>query len=110
MTLTVLRDGIRHAHALTKKTVTIGRGSGNDINVSDDPNVSRQHSVVMWRRGDWYYSNRKSGAVTRIDGRVRRGFFLHKLEGVTELQVGDVIMIFHSSAQQDIADFIKTDL
>jgi hypothetical protein len=110
MTLTVLRDGIRHAHALTKKTVTIGRGSGNDINVSDDPNVSRQHSVVMWRRGDWYYSNRKGGAVTRIDGRVRRGFLLHRLEGVSELQVGDVIMIFHSSAQQDIADFIKTDL
>lgn len=110
MTLTVLRDGIRHAHALTKKTVTIGRGSGNDINVSDDPNVSRQHGVVMWRRGDWYYSNRKGGAVTRIDGRVRRGFFLHRFEGVTELQVGDVIMIFHSSAQQDIADFIKTDL
>lgn len=110
MTLTVLRDGIRHAHALTKKTVTIGRGSGNDIHISDDPNVSRQHGAVMWRRGGWFYSNRKGSAVTRIDGRLRRGFFLHRLEGVTELQVGDVIMIFHSSAQQDIADFIKTDL
>lgn len=110
MTLTVLRDGVRHAHALTKKTVTIGRGSGNDVNVSDDPNISRQHGVIMWRRGDWYYSNRKGNAVARIDGRLRRGFFLHRLEGVTELQIGDVIMIFHSSAQQDIADFIKTDL
>ncbi|MBK8135687.1 MAG: VWA domain-containing protein [Chloroflexi bacterium] len=110
MTLTVLRDGVRHAHALTKKTVTIGRGSGNDVNVSDDPNVSRQHGVIMWRRGDWYYSNRKGNATARIDGQVRRGFFLHRLDGVTELQIGDVIMIFHSSAQQDIADFIKTDL
>lgn len=110
MTLTVLRDGVRHAHALTKKTVTIGRGSTNDINVSDDANVSRQHSVIMWRRGDWYYAHRKGNAVTRIDGKLRRGFFMHKLEGVTELQLGDVVMIFHSSAQQDIADFIKTDL
>lgn len=110
MTLTVLRDGVRQAHPLTKKTVTIGRGSSNDINISDDANVSRQHGAILWRKGEWWYSNRKSNALTRIDGKARRGFYLHRLDGVTEFQIGDVVMIFHSSAQQDIADFIKTDL
>ncbi|NOG48548.1 MAG: FHA domain-containing protein [Chloroflexi bacterium] len=110
MTLTVLRDGVRQAHPLTKKTVTIGRGSSNDINISDDANVSRQHGAILWRKGEWWYSDRKSNALTRIDGKARRGFYLHRLDGVTEFQIGDVVMIFHSSAQQDIADFIKTDL
>lgn len=110
MTLTVLRDGVRQSHPITKKTVTIGRGSSNDINISDDANVSRQHGAILWRKGEWWYSNRKANALTRIDGKPRRGFYLHRLDGVTEFQIGDVVMIFHSSAQQDIADFIKTDL
>ena len=105
---TVLRDGIRHAHALTRKTVTMA-AAPQRYQCKRRPNVSRQHGVVMWRRGDGITPTEKR-CVTRIDGCVRRGFFLQRLDGVTELQVGDVIMIFHSSAQQDIADFIKTDL
>jgi Mg-chelatase subunit ChlD len=110
MTLTVYRGGVRQPYTLTKKTVTLGRGSSNDINLGDDPNISRQHGVVMWRRGGWYYSNRKANLSTRVDGSRRRGYIMAKLEPVIELQIGSTMVLFHSSAQQDLSDFIKTDL
>jgi len=110
MTITVHRDGVKQPHTLTKKTVYIGRGSSNDINLGDDPNISRQHGVVMWRKGEWYYSNRKRPVVTRINGRRYRGLKLYRLRPVTELEIGGATLIFHSNAQQDISDFIKTNL
>jgi len=110
MTITIHRDGVKQPHTLTKKTVYIGRGSSNDINLGDDPNISRQHGVVMWRKGEWYYSNRKRPVVTRINGKRYRGLKLYKLQPVTELEIGGATLIFHSNAQQDISDFIKTNL
>ncbi|MBZ0290048.1 MAG: VWA domain-containing protein [Anaerolineae bacterium] len=110
MTITVHRDGVKQPHTLTKKTVYIGRGSSNDINLGDDPNISRQHGVVMWRKGEWYYSNRKRPVMTRINGKRYRGLKLYKLKPVTELEIGGATLIFHSNAQQDISDFIKTNL
>lgn len=110
MSLTLYRGGVPQSYSLTKKTVTLGRGSNNDINLGDDPNISRQHGVVMWRRSDWYYSNRKERLVTRINRRRYRGLVFHRLEPMTELQIGDVTLLFHSNAQQDLSDFIKTDL
>jgi von Willebrand factor type A domain-containing protein/FHA domain-containing protein len=110
MTITVHRDGVKQPHTLTKKTVYVGRGSSNDINLGDDPNISRQHGVVMWRKGEWYYSNRKRPVMTRINGKRYRGLKLYKLKPVTELEIGGATLIFHSNAQQDISDFIKTNL
>jgi len=111
MNITVLRDGVRQSHTLTKKTVMLGRGASNDINLGDSQSVSRQHAVVMWRKGEWWYTNRKHGIVTNIEGRKRRGLYLCLLEPVTELRMGeDVVVLFHSNAQQDISEFIKTDL
>jgi hypothetical protein len=110
MTITVHRDGVKQPHTLTKKTVYVGRGSSNDINLGDDPNISRQHGVVMWRKGEWYYSNRKRPVVTRINGKRYRGLKLYKLQPVTELEIGGATLIFHSNAQQDISDFIKTNI
>lgn len=110
MTVTVHRGDTRRPHTLTKKTVFIGRGSSNDINLGDDPNISRQHGVIMWRRRGWYYSNRKGQAMVRINGRRYKGLILYKLEPVTEIEIGATLLLFHSSAQQDVADFIKTNL
>lgn len=111
MNITVLNNGVRHSHTLTKKTVMLGRGASNDINLGDSQSVSRQHGVVMWRKGDWWYTNRKTGVTTEIEGRKRRGLYLQLLEPVTELRMGDeVVVLFHSNAQQDISEFIKTDL
>jgi von Willebrand factor type A domain/Inner membrane component of T3SS, cytoplasmic domain len=110
MTVTVHRGDTRRPHTLTKKTVFIGRGSSNDINLGDDPNISRQHGVIMWRRRGWYYSNRKGSVAARINGKRYRGFVFYKLEPVTEIEIGATLLLFHSSAQQDVSDFIKTNL
>jgi von Willebrand factor type A domain-containing protein/type III secretion system (T3SS) inner membrane Yop/YscD-like protein len=110
MTLTVHRGDTRQPYTLTKKTMTIGRGSSNDINLGDDPSISRQHGVVMWRRKGWYYSNRKGQVMTRINGKRRRGLMFYKLEPVTELEIGHTLLLFHANTQQDISDFIKTNL
>lgn len=110
MTVTVQKDGVRQAYRLTKKTITIGRGSMNDINLGGDADISRHHGVIMWRRRGWYYSNRKRQAGARIDGRWYRGFVFRRLEPITNLEVGGTHMVFHSSAQQDISEFISTNI
>lgn len=110
MTLTVHRGDTRQPYTLTKKTMYIGRGSSNDINLGDDPSISRQHGVVMWRKKGWYYSNRKGPVMSRINGKRYRGLIFYKLEPVTEIEIGHTLLLFHSNAQQDISDFIKTNL
>lgn len=110
MTITVRRDGMKQSHTLTKKTITIGRGSANDIKLGDDPNISRQHAVVMWRKGAWYYSNRKTRASSRINSKRYRGFVFVKLVPVAEIEIGSALLIFHSNTQQDVSEFIKTNL
>ncbi len=110
MSITVRREGMKQTHVLTKKTVTLGRGTGNDVNLGDDTNVSREHGVIMWRRKRWWYSNRKPRLLARIDGRRHYGFFLGELEPVTELEIGNAKIFFHSSNQQDVSDMTKTNL
>lgn len=110
MTITVCKDEIKQPHTLTKKTLYVGRGSANDINLGDSPSISRQHGVIMWRKKAWYYSNRKNRLTTRINGRRYTGLIFHKLTPVTELEIGDTLLIFHSSAQQDVSEFIRTNL
>lgn len=110
MTLTIHRGDTRQPHTLTKKTVHLGRGSSNDINLGDDPSISRQHGVVMWRKKAWYYSNRKGAVMTRINGKHCRGLIFYKLEPVTEIEIGHTLILFHTNTQQDISDFIKTNL
>jgi hypothetical protein len=110
MAVTVYRDNMKHTHTLTKKTITIGRGNSNDINLGDDNKVSRQHGVLMWRKQDWYYTNHKSDTFVKVGGRRYRGHRLILLEPVTELEVGDARVFFHSSSQQDISELTKTNL
>lgn len=110
MTITVHRGDTRQPYTLTKKTLYIGRGSSNDINLGDDPSISRQHGVVMWRKRGWYYSNRKGSVMTRINGKRKRGLIFYKLDPVTEIEIGHTLLLFHSNTQQDISDFIKTNL
>jgi Mg-chelatase subunit ChlD len=110
MTITVHRGDTRQPYTLTKKTLYVGRGSSNDINLGDDPSISRQHGVVMWRKRGWYYSNRKGSVMTRINGKRKRGLIFYKLEPVTEIEIGHTLLLFHSNTQQDISDFIKTNL
>lgn len=110
MAVTVRSAGTRQTHVLTKKTVFLGRGSSNDINLGDDPNISRQHGAIVWRKEKWYYSNRKPKAKVRVNGRRARGYRLFELYPVTEIDIGDSQIVFHSNSQQDLSEFIKTNL
>lgn len=110
MTITVRRSGSRKSHILTKKTMYVGRGSNNDINLGDDARVSRQHGVVMWRKHNWYYANRKRNSRARINGKRVYGIKMVKLEPITEIEIGESQLIFHSNSQQDISELTKTNL
>ena len=111
MQLTVSRSGNRQAYVLTKKTMYVGRGSGNDISLDDDANVSRQHGVVMWRGQKWYYANRKSKVKTRVNGKTLKGLAMVKLENPSEINIGDYQIVFHGGeTQRDISDLVKTNL
>ena len=110
MTVTIQRDGMRQSFRLTKKTVSIGRGSMNDINLGGDSDISRQHGVIMWRKQGWYYTNRKRQVAARIDGKWYKGFVFRKLQPITNIEIGKTHLVFHSSAQQDISEFISTNI
>jgi hypothetical protein len=111
MQLTVSRSGNRQTFVLTKKTMYVGRGSGNDISLDDDANVSRQHGVVMWRGQKWYYANRKSKVKTRVNGKNLKGLAMVKLENPSEINIGDYQIVFHGGeTQRDISDLVKTNL
>lgn len=111
MQLTVSRSGNRQTFVLTKKTMYVGRGSGNDISLDDDANVSRQHGVVMWRGQKWYYANRKSKVKARVNGKNLKGLAMAKLDNPTEINIGDYQIVFHGGeTQRDISDLVKTNL
>ena len=111
MQLTVSRGGQRQTFVLTKKTMYVGRGTGNDISLDDDANVSRQHGVVMWRGQKWYYANRKPKVKARVNGKTLKGLAMVKLENPTEINIGDFQIVFHGSEmQRDISDLVKTNL
>jgi hypothetical protein len=110
MAVTVFKDGTQKTHTLTKKTMSVGRGGFNDINLGDSPNVSRQHGVVMWRNKQWYYTNKKPRVRTKINSRRYNGNSAYRLEPITEIEVGDVLLVFHANAQQDVAELTKTNL
>lgn len=110
MQLTVSRAGNRQVYVLTKKTLYIGRGSGNDISLDDDANVSRQHGVVMWRGQKWWYAQRKPKVRARVNGKNLKGVALMKLENPTEINIGDYQVVFHGDTQRDISDLVKTNL
>lgn len=110
MRVTVRRQGIQQPHPLTKKTITIGRGSTNDINLGDDPNISRQHAVIMWRKQGWYFTNRKHRVKSTVNGKTKTGYVWVELEPITEIVIGNALLVFHSNTQTDLSEYIKTNI
>ncbi|GAB1422595.1 hypothetical protein MASR2M15_28320 [Anaerolineales bacterium] len=110
MAVTVRREGIKQSYTLTRKTYSLGRGAGNDINLGDNPRISRQHGVIMWRDRRWIYTNSKSKTHVRINGKRKKGFVWVELTPITEIEIESTLVVFHSNAQQDIADYIQTDM
>jgi hypothetical protein len=110
MRVTVRRQGVQQAYPLAKKAITLGRGSGNDINLGDDPNISRQHAIIVWRKQDWYFSNRKHRVKSTVDSKSKVGYVWVKLEPITEIVIGNALIVFHSNTQTDLSEYIKTNI
>jgi hypothetical protein len=110
MRITVRRQGVQTAFPLAKKTITIGRGSSNDINLGDDPNISRQHAIIAWRKQDWYFSNRKHRVKSTVNGKNKTGYVWVKLEPIAEIVIGNALIVFHSNTQTDLSEYIKTNI
>lgn len=110
MTITVYINGVSQSHTLTKRTILIGRGSSNDINLGSDSNISRNHGVVMWRNGRWIYTNRKSHLSSIINEHKHRGYLYYRLKPFTEILVGNSLLVFHENSQQDVSELVKTNI
>jgi hypothetical protein len=108
MKITVRRNGQSQMHVLAKRTMNLGRGSSNDINLPDDTNVSREHGVVMWRRGQWLYTNRKPETGVSIDQKKVKGFRARPLRDGTQIQIGDYHMVCHYDMDADPDSLLQT--
>lgn len=106
--VTVSRAGRHQTYTLTKQTMEVGRGTSNDINLSEDTNISREHGVIMWRRGKWYYTNRKGQAKATVGLKTLRGFRLHPLGDNTQMQISDYTLMFHYDSDADPDSLMKT--
>jgi hypothetical protein len=110
MTVTVRSEDEKKSYPLTKKTMFVGRGETNDIILGNSEQLSRRHGVIMWRRGRWWYTNRKSDVQSVVEGRRVRGMKLFALEPITEIEFPDAVLIFHYGSQQNIEALFNTDL
>jgi hypothetical protein len=101
----------KSSYMLTKRTMTVGRGSANDINLGDDNNVSRQHGVIMWRRRKWYYTNRRRELKALIGKKRVVGYRLVELKDGSQIQIGSAVIVIHSEGfQSETQELIKTNL
>lgn len=64
---------------------SIGRAKRNDIVISDDLSVSREHCVILRRKEGWFISDTGSKSGTYVNG--------HKTRGRTPIYINDKITI-----------------
>ena len=75
---------------------TIGRSSTNDIQLSGEETVSRQHAKVFEKNGHFHLADLASSTGTKVNGRIIRQSTM--LEPDDEIQIGDnVTMRFVTS-------------
>jgi pSer/pThr/pTyr-binding forkhead associated (FHA) protein len=109
MYLTVTYRGTHQTYSLTNKTTQVGRGSGNEVVLPEDNDISRQHGAILWRHRRWYYVNRKSDTQAKINGKRVKGLKLVRLHDLTQIELGDYIVIFHANElDRNAADLINT--
>jgi hypothetical protein len=110
MAVTVRSAGENKTYSLTKKTQFVGRGDTNDIELGTSEKISRRHGVIMWRKGRWWYTNRKPDVWAIVEGKRVRDMRIIGLEPITEIDFGDSVMIFHFGTQDNIDALFNTDL
>jgi sigma-B regulation protein RsbU (phosphoserine phosphatase) len=79
------------------KDLVIGRGAAADYSI-DDPAISRRHASLTLHHGRCVIADLRSGNGTRVNGeRIREP---RELRDGDEFQLGDVVFVFHSGAEQ----------
>ena len=102
MAVLIVRDGQGNEQRLPLESepVTIGKRSANDL-VLTNPNVSRDHCVIMPHEGRYYLRDRRSRNGTYVNGIRVAGDTL--LEEGAKIQILDYVIIF-STEQYTSAD------
>lgn len=87
-------DGKIESYLLEAPTVTVGRASDNTI-VLDTETVSRHHFSITHTSTSTYLNDLDSENGVIIDGKPLKSYEAHMLEGVEELQVGFLRIVYH---------------
>jgi hypothetical protein len=86
------------SYQLCEKETTIGRLSTNDIHLTGDKTVSRQHAKITEKNGQFRLIDLGSRSLTRVNGQVVREPVL--LETDDEIKLGDnTVLRFMGTAQ-----------
>ena len=75
------------SYQLCEKETTIGRQSANDVHLTGDKTVSRQHAKITEKNGQFRLIDLGSKSLTRVNGQVVREPVL--LETDDEIKLGD---------------------
>ncbi len=87
-------DGKIESYLLEASTVTVGRDPSNTI-VLDTETISRHHFSITHTSSSTYLNDLESENGVIIDGKPLKSYEAHMLEGVEELQVGILRIVYH---------------
>lgn len=90
-------DGPIESYHLDQSTIAIGRSSGNDI-VLDTTAVSRYHVTITFQNQQTVLRDLESVNGTYVDGVRLSANEPHILRGGEEIQIGDIRLILHPTA------------
>lgn len=91
-------DGPIESYRLNKATIAVGRSSGNDI-VLDTTAISRYHITLTFQDQQVILEDLESVNGTYVDGTRLNPREPYPLRGGEEIQIGDIRLIFHPSAE-----------
>ena len=79
------------AFHMNKDSFTIGRGAGNDLQVSDK-RVSRQHARLKRGQGEWFLQDQNSAGGTKVNG---KNVTATRITDGDQITIGDTTLVFH---------------
>lgn len=87
-------DGKLESFSLEADSISVGRSSGNTITLDTDT-ISRYHFSITYEEGKVFITDLDSANGTFVDGGRLESNKPHYLEGVEEIQIGHLRMLFH---------------
>ncbi len=97
-------EGPVESYRLNKPAIAIGRSTGNDI-VLDTTSISRYHITLTYKDQQLLLEDLGSVNGTYIDGARLEAHAPRPLRAGEEVQIGDVLLIYHPPAEDSATDF-----